>query len=87
MPFQLECAQCIEQQLYYRDGVSGQSAGYPKFTLTAVDQLSMLPSSTHVERILSTGGEATTGKRNRLTNHNLEREILLRQNKKYLYLV
>ena len=26
---------------------------------------------------------ATTGKRNQLTNHNLEREILLQQNKKY----
>ena len=41
------------------------------------------PSSTPLERIFSTGGEATTGKRNQLTNHNLEREILLRQNKKY----
>ena len=40
-------------------------------------------SSAPVKRIFSTGGEATTGKRNRLTNWNLEREIFVRQNKNY----
>lgn len=53
----------------------------------AFDLLSTPPASTPVERIFSTGGEATTGKRNRLTDHNLEREILLGQNKMYLHLL
>ena len=50
---------------------------YPLLSKAAFDLLSTPPSSTPVERIFSTGGEATTGKRNRLANHNLEREVLL----------
>ena len=41
-------------------------------------------STAPVERIFSSGGEVTRGKRNRLTDKNLEREIFLRRNKKYI---
>ena len=57
---------------------------YPLISSVALDLLSIPPSTAPVERIFSTGGEATTGRRNRLTDFNLEREILIRQNKKYL---
>ena len=40
-------------------------------------------SSAPVERVVSFSGEATKGKRNRLSDF-LEREILLRKNKKYV---
>ena len=50
---------------------------YPLLSRPAFDLLSTPPLSTPVEQSFFTGGEATTGKRNRLTNHNLEREILL----------
>ena len=42
-------------------------------------------ASAPVERTFSISGEATSGRRNRLTDYNLERETLLRRNKKYIY--
>ena len=50
----------------------------------ACDILCVPPSTAPIERVFSTSGESTSGKRNRLTDYNLEREVLLRKNKKIL---
>ncbi len=50
----------------------------------AIDMLSIPGSSAPVERVFSTAGESTLGRRNRLSEHNLEREVLLRKNKHFL---
>ena len=52
----------------------------------ACEVLSTPASTAPVERIFSTGGEATKGRRNRLSDKNLEREIFLSRNKKYIQL-
>ena len=57
---------------------------YPIITSIACDILSLPPSTAPMERVFSTSGESTSGKRNKLTDNNLEREVLLRKNKKYL---
>jgi hypothetical protein len=49
----------------------------------AIDVLAAPSSSTAVGRTFSTAGEATAGRRNRLTGENLEKEILLKKNKQY----
>ena len=38
-----------------------------------------------IERTVSIAGNACIGKRNRLTDKNLEREVLIRSNKEYTY--
>ena len=57
---------------------------YPKLSRISLDLFITPASTAAVERIFSTGGESTTGKRNKLTDSNLEREILLRKNRLYL---
>ena len=57
---------------------------YPLLSALAFDTLIIPASSTPIERTFSTAGEATSGKRNRLSDKNLEREVLLRKNKQYL---
>ena len=57
---------------------------YPIIAPVACDILCVPPSTTPIERVFSTSGESTSGKRNRLTDHNLEREVLMRKNKTYL---
>ena len=57
---------------------------YPLLSTLAVDTLVIPASATPIERTFSTAGEATLGKRNRLSEKNLEREVLLRKNKLYL---
>ena len=57
---------------------------FPSLAKIACDLLAVPASTAPVERIFSTSGEATTGRRNRLTDENLEREVFLRQNKMYL---
>ena len=57
---------------------------YPIIAPIACDILCVPPSTAPIERAFSTSGESTSGKRNRLTDYNLEREVLLRKNKKYL---
>ena len=57
---------------------------YPHLSPVACDILSVPASSAPVERTFSVSGEASRGKRNRLADHNLERETLMRKNKKYL---
>ena len=63
----------------------GQKELYPLLSTLAMDIMCVTGSSAPVERAFSTAGEATTGKRNRLASKNLEREILIRKNKLYLY--
>jgi len=57
---------------------------YPIIAPVACDILCVPPSTAPVERVFSTSGESTSGKCNRLTDNNLEREVLLRKNKMYL---
>ena len=57
---------------------------YPLLSAFAVDILVIPASSAPIERTFSTAGEATAGKRNRFSDQNLEREVLLRKNKVYL---
>ena len=57
---------------------------YPLLSEVAADILVIPGSSAPVERVFSSAGESTTGKRNRLKDENLEREILLRKNRQYL---
>ena len=47
-------------------------SGYPDLAIIACELLATLASSAPVEMIFSSSGEVTRGKRNRLTNHNLE---------------
>ena len=56
---------------------------YPLLSSLAVDLLCIPASSAPVERTFSTAGESTCGRRNRLSDQNLEREILIRRNRKY----
>ena len=58
---------------------------YPNLSSLATDILCVPASSAPVERVFSTAGEATSAKRNRLADKNLEREVLIRKNKVYLY--
>ena len=60
------------------------STSYPLLSPVACDILSTPASSAPIERSFSISGEASKGRRNRLINCNLERETLLRKNKKYL---
>lgn len=62
-----------------------EEKNYPLLSLIALDILVIPASSAPVERAFSTAGESTSGKRNRLASKNLEREILLRKNREYLY--
>ena len=62
-----------------------QKDAYPLLSTLAADIMCAPASSAAVERIFSTAGEATTGKRNKLTHKNLEREVLIRRNKEYMY--
>ena len=59
---------------------------FPLLSPFAIDVLSIPGSSAPIERIFSTAGESSSGKRNRLMDKNLEREVLLRKNKAYLYM-
>jgi len=56
---------------------------YPLLSALAFDTLINSASSTPTECTFSTAGETTSGKRNRLSDKNLEQEVLLRKNKQY----
>ena len=60
------------------------AANYPIIGPIACDILCVPASTAPAERVFSTSGESTLGKRNRLTDYNLDREVLLRRNKLYL---
>lgn len=57
---------------------------FPLTKAVACDILCIPASTAPIERVFSTSGESTSGKRNRLTDSNLEREVLLRKNKEFL---
>ena len=57
---------------------------YPNLSPVACDILAVPASSAPVERAFSISGESSRGRRNRLVDHNLERETLMRKNKKYI---
>ena len=57
---------------------------YSQLSVIAIDLLIVPGSSAPVKRTFSTAGDACSGKRNRLTNKKLEREILIQKNKQYL---
>lgn len=65
----------------YWDGMMQE---YPLISSVALDILSIPASWAPVERVFLTAGDSTIGKRNRLADNNLEREILLKKNKHYL---
>ena len=56
---------------------------YPRLAPLAQDILVIPASSTPIERVFSKAGYATSGRRNRLSGQNLEREVLLKTNKQY----
>ena len=57
---------------------------YPLLSPVAIDLLCIPASSAPVERTFSVATESTTGKQNRLSDKNLEREIIIRNNKYFL---
>ena len=57
---------------------------YPHIAPLACDLLTIPASSAPVERTFSTAGEVASGKRNRLSDKSLEREVLIKKNKCYL---
>ena len=63
-----------------------QEKSYPLMSIIAIDTLIIPGSSAPIERVLSTAGNATVGKRNRLTDKNLEQEVLLHKSKVYVYM-
>ena len=60
---------------------------YPLISSLAFDLLSTPASMALVKRIFSISGDATMGKRNRLTDFILEREIFLTKNKRCMHLL
>ena len=52
-----------------------QEKDYPLLASLAVDLLSIPGSAAPIERALSTTGESSSGKRNRLSAKNLERSV------------
>ena len=56
-----------------------QQVTYPLLISVAIDILSIPGSSAPVERVFSTAGDSTIGKRNGLSDHNLDREVLLKK--------
>ena len=67
---------------YWRDN----ELKYPVLSPLASDLLVIPASSAPVERVLSTSGQISCGKRNQLTATNLEREVMVKRNKCYLQL-
>ena len=61
-----------------------QQCQFPLISKLALDMLVIPASSTPVESFFSTAGEATIGRRNRLTDSNLEKEVIIKKNKHYL---
>ena len=57
---------------------------FPQLSPVACDILSVPASSAPVQHTFSVSGEASRRKRNRLADHNLERETLIRKNRKYV---
>ena len=67
---------------YWRDN----ELKYPVLSALASDLLVIPASNAPVERVFSTSGQTSCGKRNQLTATNLEREVMVKKNKCYLQL-
>lgn len=65
---------------YWRDN----ELKYPLLSALAFDLLVIPASSAPIERVFSTAGQPSLGKRDRLTYANLEREVLVKRNTSYL---
>ena len=59
-------------------------SSYPNLSHFAKDLMMVPASSTPVEHTFSVAGYCCIGKRNQLTNQNLEREILIKTNDQYI---
>ena len=57
---------------------------YPDIANIAFDVLTIPASSAPVERVFSTAGHVSAGKRNRISGVKLEREVLIKKNKSFL---
>ena len=57
---------------------------YPDLAPIALDLLVIPATSTPIERVFSTAGPMTSGKRNRLSAKRLEREVMIKKNKGFL---
>ena len=73
-------ADSTDPLLYWQN----QILEYPLLSTVALDVLTIPASSAPIERVFSTAGESAGGKRNRLADSNLEREVLLKKNKHFL---
>ena len=59
-------------------------SSFPNLSHFAEDMMVVPASSTPIERTFSVAGYCCIGKRNRLTNSNLEREIMIKTNEQYI---
>lgn len=59
---------------------------YPDVADIAFDLLTIPASSAPVERLFSTAGSVSAGKRNRISGDKLEREVFIKKNKHFLQL-
>ena len=57
---------------------------YPDLAPIALDLLVIPATSSPIERVFSTAGLVTSGKRNQLSAKRLEREVMIKKNKGYL---
>ena len=76
--------QPTREELYILQYWINKQIAYPKLASVACDILATPATIAPVERIFSSAGEATKGKRNRPSDKKLEREIFLRRNQKYI---
>lgn len=75
-------ADSVDPLTYWEDEQNHQR--FPLLSALALDLLCMPASSAPIERVFSTAGESSVGKRNRLSDLNLEREVLIRKNRHFL---
>ena len=61
-----------------------QADQYPELSTFALEVLTIQCSSAPPERLFSTAGEATSGKKTRLSGERLEQKVFVRRNAKYL---
>ena len=78
---EVEIENYLENIHSYPDGSDPVSfwiqQNFPSVSSIAFDVLTIPGSTAPIERVFSTAGNATTGKRNRLADKNLEREVLI----------